>query len=406
MEMKEKVERFCSARSRGPAMALLVCIMMTCSFIGSGFTMAHAGDAVAMKEWKIPMLTVLTGPVAFAGVPAKWAAEYAVNEINAAGGIRGVPVKLTVYDTAMDNAKAVQAMARAIPGSLVVLGPLDGRGSTAVAQQLLDNKILSLNSNTNAAMLSSSKPYSVAYMQDHSMGNVLAAKKWFQLEPWIKSVAMFYDPSDPATKDAIDKFQANIAGTGTKVVPIEISAGQLDFGPPVLKAMSQKVDGYFSSYIVSNHVAIAKELHNRGITRGTELIGGMAADGPELFTIGKGFLENSYLWENINPVDSSPKYQKFWEAYKKDFKGQTPNNTMNFYDAVYSIKTAIETLKITGDPQKIAQEREAIDGFLYNSPELEGLQFKYRNVNGEKVAPRFVLQIKNNQFVRRATINP
>jgi branched-chain amino acid transport system substrate-binding protein len=317
-----------------------------------------------------------------------------------------VPVKLTVYDTAMDNAKAVQTMARVIPGSLVVLGPMDGRGSTAVAQQLLDNKILSLNSNTNAAMLSSSKPYSVAYMQDHSMGNVLAAMKWFQLEPWIKSVAMFYDPSDPATKDAIDKFQANIAGAGVRVVPIEISAGQLDFGPPVLKAMSQKVDGYFSSYLVSNHVAIAKELYNRGITKGTELIGGMAADGPELFTIGEGFLENSYLWENINPVDSSPKYQIFAEAYKKDFKGQKPATTMSFYDAVYAVKTAIETLKVTGDPQKIAQERKAIVDFLYNSPELQGLQFKYKNVNGEKVAPRFLLQIKNNQFVKITTINP
>ena len=318
--MKGKRVWFGSVRSKGLGLALSICFMMTCSFIGSGITTAHAGDAVAVKEWKIPMLTVLTGPVAFAGVPARWAAEYAVNEINAAGGIRGVPVKLTVYDTAMDNAKAVQAMARAIPGSLVVLGPLDGRGSTAVAQQLVDNKILSLNSNTNATMLSSSKPYSVAYMQDHSMGNVLAAKKWFQLEPWIKSVAMFYDPSDPATKDAIDKFQANIAGTGTKVVPIEIGAGQLDFGPPVLKAMGQKVDGYFSSYIVSNHVAIAKELHNRGITKGTELIGGMAADGPELFTIGTGYLENSYLWENINPVDSSPKYQKFGKPTRRTSK--------------------------------------------------------------------------------------
>ncbi len=240
--------------------------IVTCSFVPLLPGPAHADDAVAVKEWKIPMLSVLTGPVAFAGVPAKWAAEYAINEINAAGGIRGVPVRLTVYDTAFDNAKAVQTIARVIPGSLVIIGPLDARGSAAVAQQLLDNKILSLNSNTNATTLSSSKPYSAAYMQDSSKANVLSAKRWFQLEPWIKSVAMFYDPADPAGKDAIDKFEANIASTGVKVVPIEISGTQLDFGPPVLKAMSQKVDGYFSSYLVSNHVAIAKELFNRGIT--------------------------------------------------------------------------------------------------------------------------------------------
>jgi branched-chain amino acid transport system substrate-binding protein len=404
--MKEKSGWFCSVRSRGQATALLLCFVMTCSLLSTGATAAHAADAVVVKEWKIPMLTILTGPIAFAGVPSKWAAEYAVNEINAAGGIRGVPVKLTVYDTAMDNAKAVQTMARVIPGSLVVLGPMEARGSTAVAQQLVDNKILSINGNTNTAMLSSSKPYSVSYMMDHSAAMVLASKKWFQLEPWIKSVAYFYDPSDPGSKDALDKFQAGMAGTGVKVAPIEISAGQLNFGPPVLKAMSQKVDGYYSSYLAPNHVAIAKELYNRGITKGTELIGAMAADGPELFTTGKGYMENSYLWDNINPVDSSPRYQKFAEAYKKDFKGQTPINSVLFYDAVYEIKTAIETLQITGDPQRIAEERKAIDDFLYNSPELQGLQFKYKNVNGEKVAPRVLLQIKNNQFVKVDTISP
>jgi len=74
--------------------------------------------------------------------------------------------------------------------------------------------------------------------------------------------------------------------------------------------------------------------------------------------------------------------------------------------AVYSIKTAIETLKITGDPRKIAEERKAIDDFLYNSPELQGLQFKYKNVNGEKVAPFVLLRIKNNQFMKTATIDP
>jgi len=49
-EMKEKTEWFCSARSRGLGLALLMCFVMTCSLIGSGFTMAHADDAVAVKE--------------------------------------------------------------------------------------------------------------------------------------------------------------------------------------------------------------------------------------------------------------------------------------------------------------------------------------------------------------------
>ena len=384
----------------------MLSFIITLSLIAAGIGPAEAGDAVTVKDWSIPMLSVLTGPVAYAGVAAKWAAEYAMNEINAAGGIRGAPVKLTVYDTALDSARAVQAMARVIPGSLVVLGPMDGRGSTAVAQLLVDNKILSINSNTSAALLSSSKPYSIGYMQDNTKGNVAGAKKWLQLEPWIKSVAMFYDPANPAAKDAIDKFQAAIGTSGTRVVPTEITAGQLDFGPPVLKAMADKVDGYFSSYLTPIHVGIAKQLFNRGITKGTELMGGMSTDGPELFTTGRGFLENSYVWESINPIDTSPRYQKFAEAYAKDFRGQKPGSTASFYDVVYAVKAAIETKKITGDPEKLTQGRKAIVDFLFNSPELDGLQFGYRYVNGEKVAPFVLLQIKNNQFAKISTISP
>jgi len=372
-----------------------------------GVAAAHAaGDAVMVKEWKIPMLTVLTGPVAFAGLPAKWGAQYAVEEINAAGGIRGVPVRLTAYDTAMDNAKAVQMMARVAPGSLVVLGPLDGRGSTAIAQQLVDNKICALDSNTNAIMLNSSRPYSVAYMQDSGKGSIVGSKRWFQAEPWIKSVAMFYDPTDPASTSTVEMYEAGIRPTGARVVRIEIGASELDFGPPVLKALNQKVDGFYSSYLTQNHVAIARELYNRGITKGTELLGGMAGDGPELFTSGKGYLENSYFWENINPVDTSPRFQKLAAAFKKDFKGQSPNNpVIQFYDSVYAIKAAVEAKKITGDPKKLMEERKAINDFLYNSPELQGLQFKYRNVNGEKIAPYFLLQIKNNTFVKVDMLN-
>jgi branched-chain amino acid transport system substrate-binding protein len=417
---EEKGERKMKNATKRLVLIILVALMAVATIVGvagcsssstttstTAQTSTTAANAVVAKEWDLPLLSVLTGPVAFAGLPGKWGAEYAVNEINAAGGVRGVPIKLTAYDTALDNAKAVAMMAKAIPGSLIVLGPFDGRGSEAVSQQVKDNKILSINSNTALTTLASSAPYSIAYMQDSAIANVLAAKKWFELQPGIKSVAMFYDPSDPAGKDTIDKFQAQIGATGVKVVPIEIAGTtQLDFGPAVLKAMNAKVDGYFSSYLSSNHIAIAKELFNRGITQGTEIIGGMAADGSDLFTTGKGFLENSYLWENINPTDTSAKWQTLVTAYKKDFSGQTPiNPVVGFYDAVYAFKTAVEALNITGDPAKLVQERQAIDDYLYNSKPMQGLQFQYQYVQGEKVAQQFLLQIKNNAFVLVSTLN-
>ena len=61
--------------------------------------------------------------MAAAGNAATWAVQYAVSEINAAGGIRGVPVKVTAYDDANSATQAVSVAAKVIPGSLVLLGP-------------------------------------------------------------------------------------------------------------------------------------------------------------------------------------------------------------------------------------------------------------------------------------------
>jgi len=388
-------------RFRLISLALLVCLVIVSMVTGC------PKPAPTITEWNLPVLSVLTGPVAFAGVPAQWGAQYAVDEINASGGLMGIPIKLTAYDTAFDNAKAVAAMARAIPGSLVVLGPLDGSGAAAVAQVVIDARIPNISEVTAPETRSSMAPYGTAYMQDTAEGMVKCGLKWIELNPYIKSVAVCYMPPQPASVSAFDEVQTAFTQAGVKVVPVEIMPTQLDFGPAVLNAMDAGVDGYIDLTLESTHVGIAKELFNRGITQGTELIAGMGCDGAGLFIAGEGYLENSYIQENINPVDPNPAWQKLVTVYKEDFGGQLPiNPVVGFYDAVYAFKNAVETLEITGDPAKLAQEREAITNYLFNSTQFQGLQFPYQYVNGKKVAQWFLLQIKNNEYTKAADVMP
>jgi ABC-type branched-subunit amino acid transport system substrate-binding protein len=151
--------------------------------------------------------------------------------------------------------------------------------------------------------------------------------------------------------------------------------------------------------------SIAKDLANRGITPGPKYLGSFGSNGSALFTVGKGYLEDTYLWENLNQVDTSPAWQQFVKDYQVNFPGELPqSNSLAFYDAVYAFKTAVEALGITGDPTKLSSEREKIATFLYNSPELQGFQFTYKYVNGMKIMPHFLLQIKNNAFQLAAKV--
>ena len=84
-----------------------------------------AGSALAAPPIKIGGLFAVTGPASFLGEPERNTAQMVVDEINAAGGIRGRKLQLVAYDTQGDATKAVQAANRLIKEDQVVaiIGP-------------------------------------------------------------------------------------------------------------------------------------------------------------------------------------------------------------------------------------------------------------------------------------------
>ncbi|MEK7385366.1 MAG: ABC transporter substrate-binding protein [candidate division NC10 bacterium] len=72
-----------------------------------------AGRAAAQDAIKIGFFAPLTGFAAADGASAKHSAEIAVEEINAAGGIKGRKVELVVYDDRHDSKEAF-AIGRAL----------------------------------------------------------------------------------------------------------------------------------------------------------------------------------------------------------------------------------------------------------------------------------------------------
>ncbi|BDV43251.1 branched-chain amino acid ABC transporter substrate-binding protein [Geotalea uraniireducens] len=74
---------------------------------------------------RIGGLFAVTGPASFLGEPERNTAQMVVNEINAAGGIKGRKLELVAYDTQGDATKAVQAVNRLIKEDKVcaIIGP-------------------------------------------------------------------------------------------------------------------------------------------------------------------------------------------------------------------------------------------------------------------------------------------
>lgn len=90
--------------------------------------------AAGESPYRIGALLEVTGGLSFLGEPARNTITMIVDEINAAGGINGHPIELTVYDTEGKPTRAVTSAQKLIKRDKVaaILGPLSSGSCLAV----------------------------------------------------------------------------------------------------------------------------------------------------------------------------------------------------------------------------------------------------------------------------------
>ena len=110
--------------------------------------LASAVTAWAQKpaELKIGMTTFLSGPAAVFGVPGKAAAELAIDEINAAGGIAGVKLRAIIVDEGIGGDKLLSEYRRVVQeeGVKVMLASISSGSCNALAPVAEDLKVLNV----------------------------------------------------------------------------------------------------------------------------------------------------------------------------------------------------------------------------------------------------------------------
>lgn len=89
-----------------------------------GSLLMVAQSTFAAETIKIGGLFAVTGPASFLGEPERNSAQMVVNQINAAGGIKGRKIEFIALDTQGDATKAVQAATRLVmDGVVAIVGP-------------------------------------------------------------------------------------------------------------------------------------------------------------------------------------------------------------------------------------------------------------------------------------------
>ena len=342
-------------------------IILTLVFAGSVGAFSGCGaPAPTQTEWDIPVMVPLTGALAFQGIESKnYGYDYAASEINAAGGIRGIPIKFTEYDVGWDPAKAVQMMPLAVQDSLVLIGPSSDTDLRAAADIVMDEEIVSL-AMVDPVVAAEFQPWVQTIIPSNELWVTGPVEGWLELNQDIHKVALIYHSEIPVMVEMY-KFAKQVAlARGLEVETIEVPMSALDMKSAAVNVFSSGADGFWITIIPDLAAQMMLELRNLGVSEGSRMFLGVALMGPALLETMGSNIEGVYYGASFNPLYDNEEFQDIMSVYAADNNGSIwPSNSIwLFYDAVYLIKEAIEEMNITGDPAKLAEERMAIRDYI------------------------------------------
>jgi branched-chain amino acid transport system substrate-binding protein len=366
------------------------------------------GTRAASKEWRIPFLDCLTGPIASIGEYLAWGAEYAASEINKSGGIAGKPVKIVPIDTGLDPQKGSVEMAKIVKDALVALGPVPEPVIMAAMPIAVENRMMSFTATTSLEYADKYFPWSISWFPSTEATLPVLVAGWASQFPDMKRAIQFVEPYGPWPQMA-KAHDAGLSGLGIEVLPdIEVPSDAVSLSPLVVKALAEKPDGIVFSCNPEKIAKIIKELRARGWKRMDHLLIFGSGDAPELYAVGGSDLDGAEIYNYINPNLDSPRWNAFKRAYMKDHEGELPPSlSSNYYDAVYMIKEAIEKTGVTGDPGKLREERKKIADYCANVKGFKGVMFTWDMKNDVPTnKPAYIFKVEGGKKVFVKEVRP
>ncbi len=362
------------------------------------------GQEVKVEEWNIPFLNSVTGPIASIGEYMSWSAYRAAEEINAAGGVRGVPIKIDVIDTGVDKDKAMEEMAKLVDSALVVMGPVPEACIMAAVPIAVKAGLFSMVSSTSYEYAVEYFPWTLSWYPktEEKLPPITAA--WAKLHPDMKTVVQFVE-NWAAWPPMAEAHAIGLESAGVKMLKqVDVPTDAIMFGPLVLKALAQKPDGIMLTCNSEKAAKIIVELEKKGWKDKSKILVFSSADDTALYTTGGASLEGVSIYNYIDLNLDDPRWKAFREAYKKDHDGIEPASlSTNYYDSVYMIREAIENMEITGDPAKLAEERTKIRDYCRNVKGFKGIQLTWDMTDGVPTGKgTFLFEIVNGEKVFRA----
>lgn len=362
---------------------------------GSKSTSAPAKESTATGDpILIGALYPLTGDLADSGKNMQYGIDYAVEEINAAGGINGRPLKIVYGDTQGDGAPGMTEMERLITQEnvLAVMGAYQS-GVTEVVSQVAENyQVPMITANATADSLTSHgydyffrlAPTNMMFIRDMTQFLVDYGQK--NPDAKVNSIAVCADNTELGQQTATwAKYWAeknNIEYLGD----VLYSQGAADLTSEVLQLKKLNPDALVVDNYVSDAILLTKTMGEQGYK-------------PQIMIAkANGYTETSYLESVGNQANGilfateyvpGEKSKAVYDGFKAKYGVALNGHSAEAYTVVWIFKQALQNLADAG--KEITSEN------LKTELQNIKIQDKFEG-GGDIILPYNTIQFTNDEF--------
>ena len=367
--------------------------------LGAAFSMGGCGGGQADESILIGEFAALTGTTATFGLATHAGIQFAVDEINADGGLLGRPVRLLVEDTQGRPEEAQVVVTKLINSDRVVavLGEAASSRTLAAAPVAQQAGIpLITPSSTNERVTEIGEYIFRVCFIDPFQGSVMARFAFNSLG--VRRAAVLRDVRNDYSVGLAEVFVRQFQELGGTIVgDVSYSEGDTDFSAQItaLRAMNPEalfIPGYYTEVGL-----IARQVRQLGMT--LPLLGGDGWDSPRLAEIGGAAMNDSYFSTHYSPEDPNPQIQRFVTMYRER-SGQAPDALVALgYDAASLLFDAIRRAGTT-EPSAVRDALAATTDF----PGVTGtISIDERR---DAVKPAVILRVVDGGYEYVETIEP
>lgn len=358
----------------------------------------------AAQEIVIGGMAPTTGNVATFGVGQRNAYQLAVEQVNAAGGLKvgGTQRKIKLLFEDEQNSPEVGAtVARKLINQdkvVGILGPTNTKVCLAVGPITQENRVPMVTPTcTNPKVTLVGDYVFRAGFIDTFQGAVGA---YFVYETLGKRKAgVLFDNGNDYAKGLASYFKDAFEKLGGKVVAYESFTDEektVDFRPQLIRIRSAAPDVIYTSDYYGAAALIAKQSQEMGLK--VPLVGGDGFDSPDLVRIGGPSVEGVHFTNFYSQDDPSPEVQNFIKAYRAKYNETPDAYAAQGYGAAQILFDAIQRAGKTDGP--------SIRAALANTKGLKTVAGEISfDANRNPTKPAVILQIKNGKqnFVKRVS---